>query len=48
MSWFYVIYLTLLLTDRAFRDDERCKGKYGKYWTEYCQIVPAKIIPGIL
>jgi 7-dehydrocholesterol reductase len=48
MSWFYAIYLTLLLTDRAWRDDERCRGKYGKYWAEYCTLVPYKIIPGII
>ena len=48
MSWFYAVYLTLLLTDRAWRDDERCRGKYGKYWTEYCAMVPYKIIPGII
>lgn len=32
MPYFYVFYLTLLLTDRAHRDDARCKAKYGKYW----------------
>lgn len=32
----------------AFRDDSRCAGKYGKYYKQYCERVPYKIIPGIL
>ena len=46
--YFYVVYLTILLTDRAFRDDDRCSKKYGKYWSEYTDKVPYKIIPGIV
>ena len=30
--YFYVVFLILLLGDRAFRDDVRCRGKYGKHW----------------
>jgi 7-dehydrocholesterol reductase len=45
---FYPIYLTLLLIDRAWRDDKRCGDKYGKYWDQYCQAVPYKIIPGVI
>jgi len=37
--------LTLLLTDRAFRDDMRCQSKYGKYWAQYTKSVPYKMIP---
>ena len=48
IPYFYVIYLSILLTDRAFRDDDRCRSKYGEYWDEYCKEVPYKIIPGIL
>ena len=45
MPYFYVIFLTILLTDRAFRDDARCASKYGKYWDEYKKHVPYKIVP---
>lgn len=45
MPYFYVCYLILLLTDRAHRDDARCRSKYGKYWDLYCKNVPYKIIP---
>mmetsp|Transcript_698 Transcript_698/g.2050 ORF Transcript_698/g.2050 Transcript_698/m.2050 type:complete len:485 (-) Transcript_698:720-2174(-) len=45
LPYFYVTFLTLLLTDRAFRDDERCRAKYGKYWAKYSTLVPYKMIP---
>jgi len=48
LPYFYVIFLTVLLTDRAFRDDGRCAIKYGEDWKKYCAKVRYKIIPGIL
>jgi 7-dehydrocholesterol reductase len=45
LPYFYVIYLTLLLLDRAFRHDRRCASKYGPAWDKYCEKVPYKIIP---
>ena len=48
MPYFYVIFLTILLVDRAFRDDARCAAKYGKYWDAYKKHVPYKIIPGLI
>ncbi len=47
LPYFYVPYLTLLLTDRAFRDDARCRSKYQKYWNRYCRHVPHMILPGV-
>jgi hypothetical protein len=29
------------------RDDQRCGGKYGKYWVAYQAHVPYRVIPGI-
>jgi len=46
--YFYVIFLTMLLFERAFRDDIRCAKKYGSYWKDYCALVPYKIIPHII
>ncbi|WP_298624253.1 7-dehydrocholesterol reductase [uncultured Legionella sp.] len=46
--YFYVCFLTILLVDRAFRDDRRCSRKYGEYWTKYCELVPYKIVPLII
>mmetsp|Transcript_38178 Transcript_38178/g.85852 ORF Transcript_38178/g.85852 Transcript_38178/m.85852 type:complete len:536 (+) Transcript_38178:56-1663(+) len=42
----YAVFLTCLLVDRAKRDTEKCKLKYGKYYEEYCSLVPYKIVPG--
>ncbi len=46
--YFYVCFLTVLLVDRAFRDEQRCAKKYGDDWEKYCQLVPYKIIPYVL
>lgn len=46
--YFYVTFLTILLVDRAFRDDKRCANKYGSSWNTYCATVPYKIIPFVL
>lgn len=48
LPYFYVIFLTILLVDRAYRDDERCARKYGKFWHTYCKEVPYKIIPYVI
>ena len=48
LPYFYPFYLTILLVDRAWRDDKRCGEKYGKYWQEYCDRVPYKIVPGVV
>jgi delta14-sterol reductase len=47
LTYFYVIYFSSLLFHRQARDEEKCKNKYGKYWTEYEKQVPYKIIPYI-
>lgn len=48
LPYFYVVFLTILLIDRAFRDDRRCAQKYGSDWERYCHQVPYKIIPYII
>ncbi len=45
MPYFYFVYLTILLVDRAYRHDQRCANKYGAAWDAYCEKVPYKIIP---
>lgn len=47
LPYFYTVYLTILLVDRAVRDDYRCASKYGKFWDEYRRRVPQLIIPGV-
>lgn len=48
LPYFYVVFLTLLLLDRAFRDDERCSKKYQDDWNLYCKRVKYKIIPFVI
>jgi 7-dehydrocholesterol reductase len=47
LPWFYCIFLTILLTDRAMRDDNRCAAKYGDDWKRYREVVRWRIIPGL-
>jgi delta14-sterol reductase len=37
--------LLLLLSHRAWRDEQRCKQKYGKSWLKYCAIAKFRMIP---
>jgi delta14-sterol reductase len=39
--------LLILLMQRAWRDDRRCKKKYGDLWAEYCKIAKYKMFPKI-
>lgn len=41
----YLIYLSILLAHRSFRDEAKCSKKYGKYWQEYCRTVKYRIVP---
>ncbi|KAH8829895.1 ergosterol biosynthesis ERG4/ERG24 [Flagelloscypha sp. PMI_526] len=47
IPYFYSVFFITVLIHRTTRDFERCAIKYGKDWEKYCQIVPAKFIPGI-
>lgn len=48
LPYFYVVFLTVLLFNRAFRDEQRCSQKYGNDWNAYCQKVRYKLIPYII
>lgn len=45
LPYFYFCFMLCLLIHRSFRDDIRCRQKYGAYWDKYCQMVPYRIIP---
>ncbi|MES2345403.1 MAG: 7-dehydrocholesterol reductase [Chlamydiota bacterium] len=47
LPFFYFVFLSILLFDRAMRDDSRCAKKYGKDWEKHCAKVRYKIIPFI-
>lgn len=43
--YLYFFFLVILLVHRVFRDEEKCKAKYGKHWDDYCAKVPYRLIP---
>ncbi|XP_059156341.1 uncharacterized protein LOC131941239 [Physella acuta] len=47
LPYTYVIYLTVLLIQRSYRDEIKCGLKYGDFWHQYCRKVPHKIVPFI-
>lgn len=47
ITYFYLLYFTILLIHRERRDEEKCRKKYGKDWEEYKRLVPSRIVPGI-
>ena len=40
MPYTYAVFLVGLLVHRTFRDDTKCREKYGQYWDQYCRLVP--------
>jgi 7-dehydrocholesterol reductase len=47
IPWFYFVFMLILLVGRCYRDEARCKKKYGSDWDKYCQEVPWRLIRGI-
>jgi 7-dehydrocholesterol reductase len=43
----YFLFLLILLVHRIFRDEEKCKNKYGNGWVQYCKRVPYRLIPHV-
>jgi delta14-sterol reductase len=41
------LWLCVLLTHRAWRDEQRCASKYGELWVEYTKIAKFRMIPFI-
>ncbi|KAH6855865.1 7-dehydrocholesterol reductase [Chaetomium sp. MPI-CAGE-AT-0009] len=47
LPYMEAILVTAMCIHRCFRDEARCKTKYGDGWTEYCQRVKSRLVPGI-
>lgn len=45
IPFFYVVFFLTHLVDRSFRDEHRCRAKYGKLWDSYVKEVPYRFIP---
>lgn len=44
MPFYYLFYIIFLLVHRIYRDEKKCKDKYGEYWNKYCNIVKYRLI----
>ena len=47
VTYFYMVYFSVLLIHREMRDDVKCMKKYGKDWEVYRKKVPYRILPGV-
>ena len=47
LAFAYVAFLLVLLVHRIFRDEDKCRTKYGRGWDEYCSVVRYRLLPGI-
>jgi protein-S-isoprenylcysteine O-methyltransferase Ste14 len=47
LTYFYIVYFTILLVHRERRDHEMCATRYGADWNAYCERVPYRIVPGL-
>ncbi|MCX4247235.1 phosphatidylethanolamine N-methyltransferase family domain-containing protein [Paraliomyxa miuraensis] len=39
------LWLCILLPHRAWRDEKRCRAKYGELWDRYCAVAKFRMIP---
>lgn len=47
LTYFYIVYFTILLVHRERRDHDMCAVRYGDDWRSYCEKVRYRIIPGV-
>jgi protein-S-isoprenylcysteine O-methyltransferase Ste14 len=47
LTYFYIVYFTILLVHRERRDHDMCAVRYGDDWRRYCEKVPYRIVPGV-
>ena len=46
-NFLYFFFILILVFHRLYRDEEKCKNKYGRFWEKYCKEVPYVMIPGL-
>jgi delta14-sterol reductase len=47
LTYFYFVYMVVLLVHRERRDHRKCQAQYGPDWQAYCQRVRWRLLPGI-
>ena len=45
ITYMYFVFTFVFMVHRVFRDEEKCKAKYGQGYLEYCQKVPYRFLP---
>lgn len=45
LPYWYPVWITIVVLQRAARDIEHCKEKYGDKWKEYEKLCPYLFIP---
>jgi delta14-sterol reductase len=45
VPWLLPLWLISLLSHRAWRDDRRCREKYGALWEQYCRRARFRMLP---
>lgn len=46
-NFLYFFFIAIILFHRIYRDEEKCRKKYGQYWDRYRSEVPYILIPGL-
>lgn len=47
LPYFYVCFFTSMITHRQWRDEIRCREKYGTHWDDYTGEVPNVFVPSM-
>jgi hypothetical protein len=45
LPYWYVVWITIVVVQRAIRDVAHCREKYGEEWKEYERLCPYMFIP---
>lgn len=45
LPYFYALFFTSMISHRQWRDEIRCREKYGIYWDKFTELVPNVFVP---
>jgi delta24(24(1))-sterol reductase len=47
LPYFYAFFFTSMISHRQWRDEIRCREKYGIYWDKFTELVPNIFLPSL-